>query len=40
MSIEDIFSKSKNSPMIGMDFSGKVVMTICGDSLLGNIDNI
>jgi len=38
MSTRHIYSKSKNSPMIGMKFKGEVVMTICGDYAFGKLD--
>ena len=30
-----IFSRSKNSPMLGMRFKGKVISTICGINTFG-----
>ena len=38
MSVENIYSKSKNSPMVGMEFKGEIVMTICGDFAFGKVD--
>ena len=38
MSVEHIYSKSKNSPMVGMEFKGEIVMTICGDFAFGKVD--
>ncbi len=38
MSTEHIYSKSKNSPMIGMEFKGEIIMTICGDVAFGKVD--
>ena len=38
MSTLHIYSKSKNSPMLGMEFKGEVVMTICGDYAFGKLD--
>ena len=33
----DIYSRSKNSPMIGMEFTGKVEATLSGKHTFGNI---
>ena len=38
MSVENIYSKSKNSPMVGMEFKGEIVMTVCGDFAFGKVD--
>ena len=38
MSVEHIYSKSKNSPMVGMEFKGEIVMTICGNFAFGKVD--
>ena len=38
MSTSNIYSKSKNSPMLGMEFKGEIVMTICGDYAFGKLD--
>lgn len=38
MSTAHIYSKSKNSPMLGMTFKGEVIMTICGDYAFGKLD--
>jgi len=38
MSVEHIYSKSKNSPMLGMEFKGEIVMTICSDFAFGKVD--
>jgi dihydroorotase len=38
MSASHIYSKSKNSPMLGMEFKGEVVMTVCGDYAFGKLD--
>jgi len=38
MSTSHIYSKSKNSPMLGMKFKGEVVMTVCGDYAFGKLD--
>ena len=38
MSVENIYSKSKNSPMVGMEFKGEIIMTICGDFAFGKVD--
>ena len=38
MSTAHIYSKSKNSPMLGMEFKGEVVMTVCGDYAFGKLD--
>ena len=37
---QDIYSKSKNSPIIGMDLLGRVDMTICGDNAFGFLSNV
>ena len=38
MSVNHIYSKSKNSPMVGMEFKGEIVMTVCGDYAFGKVD--
>ncbi|MDB3868532.1 dihydroorotase [Candidatus Marinimicrobia bacterium] len=38
MSKDHIYSKSKNSPMLGMEFKGEIVMTVCGDIAFGIVD--
>ena len=38
MSVDHIYSKSKNTPMLGMKFKGEIVMTVCGDYAFGILD--
>ena len=36
--VDHIYSKSKNSPMLGMEFKGEIIMTVCGDYAFGKVD--
>ncbi len=38
MKTEDIYSRSKNSPMVGMKFTGKVDLTVCGENVFGEFN--